>query len=62
MHWLHIVISNIKTFLKGTYHGRRSNLQSYMDKFDFRFNRRMTGNQMFIRLTKAVATSCALLS
>ncbi len=62
MHWLHIVISNFKTFLKGTYHGRCTNLQSYMDEFDFRFNRRMTGNQMFMRLTRAVATSCALLS
>ena len=36
-------------------------LQSYMDEFCFRFNRRNTANQLFFRLTRAVATSCALL-
>lgn len=62
LHWLHTVISNFKTFLMGTYHGRMTELQSYMDEFCFRFNRRTTGNQLFLRLTRAVATSCALLS
>lgn len=60
--WLHTVISNFKAFLLGTYHGRSVRMQSYMDEFCFRFNRRSTGNQLFLRLTRAVATSCALLS
>ena len=61
LHWLHTAISNFKTFLLGTYHGRCVHLQSYMDEFCFRFNRRATGDQLFSRLTRAVATSCALL-
>lgn len=62
LHWMHTVISNFKAFLLGTYHGRAVRLQSYMDEFCFRFNRRNTGNQLFLRLIRAVATSCALLS
>ena len=62
LHWLHTVISNFKAFLLGTYHGRCVHLQSYMDEFCFRFNRRNTEDQLFFRLTRAVATSCALLS
>ena len=61
LHWLHTAISNFKAFLLGTYHGRCVHLQSYMDEFCFRFNRRNTANQLFSRLTRAVATSCALL-
>ena len=58
---LHTAISNFKTFLLGTYHGRCVHLQSYMDEFCFRFNRRNSANQLFFRLTRAIATSCALL-
>lgn len=61
LHWLHMAISNFKTFLLGTYHGRCVHLQSYMDEFCFRFNRRNSANQLFFRLTRAIATSCALL-
>ena len=61
LHWLHKAISNLKAFLLGTYHGRCTQLQAYLDEFCFRFNRRKTGNQIFMRLTRAVATSCALL-
>lgn len=62
LHWLHKAISNLKTFLLGTYHGRCTKLQAYLDEFCFRFNRRMTGNQIFLRLARAVATSCGMLS
>ena len=55
--WLHRAISNLKTFLKGTYHGRCTNQQAYLDEFCFRFNRRMRKNELFIRLVRAVATS-----
>ena len=62
LHWLHKAISNLKTFLLGTHHGRCTKLQSYLDEFCFRFNRRMAGDQVFLRLTRAVATSCGVLS
>ncbi len=62
IHWLHKAISNLKTFLLGIYHGRCTKFQSYRDEFCFRFNRRMNGSQVFLRLTRAVATSCGVLS
>ena len=62
LHWLHKAISNLKAFLIGTYHGRCTKLQAYLDEFCFRFNRRMTGDQVFLRLTRAIATSCGVLS
>lgn len=62
LHWLHTLIGNLKAYLLGTYHGRCTKLQSYLDEFCFRFSRRMTGNQIFLRLTRAVATSCGMLS
>ena len=41
LHWLHIVVSNAKAFVQGTYHGLpKTNLQAYLDEFCFRFNRR----------------------
>ncbi len=61
LHWLHKAISNLKAFLLGTYHGRCTQLQAYLDEFCFRFNRRKTGDQIFLRLARAVAASCALL-
>ena len=45
LHWLHKAISNLKAFLLGTYHGRCTQLQSYLDEFCFRFNRRKTGDR-----------------
>ena len=39
--WSHRVFSNLKTWALGVYHGlRREHLQSYLDEFVFRFNRR----------------------
>ena len=61
LHWLHKAISNLKAFLLGTYHGRCQQLQAYLDEFCFRFNCRNTSNQIFMRLTRAVATACGLL-
>ena len=60
--WLHKSISNLKAFLLGTYHGRCSKLQPYLDEFCFRLNRRHQPLQLFPRLLCAVATSCALLT
>ncbi len=58
LHWLHILISNAKTFLKGTYHGacKSKHYQQYLDEFCYRFNRRFWDNQLFNRLLFAGAS------
>ena len=55
--WLHKALSNLKAFLTGTYHGRCEQLQSYLDEYCFRFNRRRSADQLFARLARAVAVS-----
>ena len=46
--WVHRVFSNLKTWALGVYHGlRREHLQSYLDEFVFRFNRRRTRHAAF---------------
>ena len=46
--WVHRVFSNLKTWALGVYHGlRRQHLQSYLDEFVFRFNRRRTPHAAF---------------
>lgn len=52
-HYLHVVISNLKSFVLGTYHGLGSEyLQSYLDEFCYRFNRRKLHESLFDRLLK----------
>ena len=56
--WVHIAISNAKRTLLGIYHCiRRKYLQSYLDEFCYKLNRRYFGEHLFDRLTIAVATS-----
>ena len=62
LRWVHIAIGNFKAFLLGTYHGSCGDFQPYLDEFCFRFNRRFQPRQLFSRLSRAVATSCALLT
>ena len=58
LHWLHIVISNAKAFILGTYHGLpKKHLQSYLDEYSFRFSRRNFGRALAERLTLSVALS-----
>lgn len=58
LHWLHIVVSNAKAFILGTYHGLpKDHLQSYLDEFAFRFSRRAFGSRLTHRLILAVARS-----
>jgi transposase-like protein len=46
--WAHRVFSNLKVWALGVYHGlRRRDLQSYLDEFVFRFNRRRTRHAAF---------------
>ena len=46
--WTHRVFANLKTWALGVYHGLRAkHLQSYLDEFTFRFNRRRTRHAAF---------------
>lgn len=65
--WVHKVISNAKAYIMGTYHGLgKKHLQSYLNEFCYRFNRRFWQNQLFDRLLEACskhkATPAAVLS
>lgn len=58
LHWLHVVISNAKSFILGTYHGlSKKYFQSYLDEYSFRFSRRDFGAALLERLTLAVSLS-----
>jgi hypothetical protein len=51
--WIHTIISNLKSFVSGTFHfhGLDSrHLQSYLDEFCYRFNRRKFIGEGFNRL------------
>ena len=40
-YWIHLVFSNLKTWLNGIHHGvSAKHLQAYLNEFTFRFNRR----------------------
>lgn len=52
--WLHTMIGNAKAFIIGTYHGLdKKHMQSYLDEFCFRFNRRNRLDSMFNRILNA---------
>ena len=57
--WVHRVFSNMKTWALGVYHGlRRKHIQTYLDEFVFRFNRRHTRHAAFrtlLRIGVAIA-------
>lgn len=50
--WVHRVIGNLKTWLRGTHHGRveKRHLQSYLGEFTFRYNRRRSREHAFLTL------------
>ena len=50
--WVHRVIGNLKTWIRGTHHGRveRKHLQEYLDEFTFRYNRRNIREHVFLSL------------
>jgi transposase-like protein/Zn ribbon nucleic-acid-binding protein len=57
MKWIHVLISNAKTYIKGTYHGAcKEHFQRYLDEFCYRFNRRFWEGQLFNRLLTACAS------
>ena len=46
--WTHRIFANLKRWALGVYHGlRRKHVQSYLDEFVFRFNRRRTRHAAF---------------
>jgi len=50
LRWYHVISSNLKAFLNGTYHGvERKHLQAFLDEFCYRFNRRFWPDQLFAR-------------
>ncbi|MBF0488937.1 MAG: IS1595 family transposase [Nitrospirae bacterium] len=56
--WVHILASNAKSFLDGTYHVTgKKHLQRYLDEFCYRLNRRKWEGQLFDRLVTACACS-----
>jgi hypothetical protein len=49
--WAHTVFGNLKTWLRGTFHGvSPKHLQHYLDEFVFRFDRRWRETGLFIRV------------
>ncbi len=59
--WVHILIGNAKSFIRGTYHGvSHKHLQSYLSEFCYRFNRRFNEFLITDRLLAAcLSTSSA---
>lgn len=58
LHWTHIIVSNAKAFIGGTFHGLDAiHLQQYLNEFCYRFNRRWLISGVFTRLIKACACS-----
>ncbi len=56
--WVHVLASNSKAFLLGTFHGvGKKHLQSYLDEFCYRLNRRRWEDELFERLVTACANS-----
>lgn len=56
--WVHVVISNAKAFIEGTFHGLEAkHLQRYLGEFCYRFNRRYREEELFDRLLLACATA-----
>ncbi len=52
--YLHKIISNAKAFIQGTFHGLgQKYLQSYLDEFCYRFNRRFFPNELYGRMLNA---------
>jgi hypothetical protein len=59
--WLHRIVGNVKTFMLGTYHGLgEKHLQTYLDEFCYRINRRHFAGQLFNRLLNACMTSSTI--
>jgi len=53
LHWLHIIVSNVKSYIGGTFHGLdKIHLQRYLNEFCFRFNLRWSQDGVFSNLVR----------
>ena len=51
--WVHVIISNFKAFVLGTYHGiSGKHVQEYLNEFAYRLNRRFWENEIPNRLLR----------
>lgn len=55
--WLDKAISNFKKFIDGTYHGRQTDDQLYMEEYTYRYNRRRFDHRLVERLLRACAVT-----
>jgi transposase-like protein len=56
--WVHTIFSNLKTWLRGTYHGvSKKHLDRYLQEFVYRFNRRRDEDALFEHVIRAAATA-----
>lgn len=61
LNWIHTAISNAKAFIGGTFHGGAAkHLQSYLDEYCYRFNRRGVRPQLFNRLLMCCSLTRAI--
>ena len=61
--WVHTVISNLKRFLLGTFHGVKGKyLQEYINEFCYRFNQRHGESEIPARLLVACTTHLSVKS
>jgi hypothetical protein len=59
--WAHLLSSNLKSWLLGTFHGVSSkHLQHYLLEFTYRLNRRWRENELFFFLTRRAAQASPL--
>ena len=59
--WVHTIFSNLKTWLRGTYHGvSKKHLDRYLQEFVYRFNRRRVEHALFEHVIRAAATASPL--
>ena len=54
--WAHSVFGNLKTWLRGTFHGvSPKHLQCYLDEYSYRFDRRWRERELFGFVLRRVA-------
>lgn len=58
LQWIHIMISNSKAMILGTFHGLEEKyFQYYLNEFVYRFNRRFRLDKLFEELVETVSSS-----
>lgn len=56
--WVNTMLGNVKTAMRGTYHGLRAkHLPRYLAEFSYRFNRRFALHDLMPRLARAATTT-----